>query len=131
VLVVVIVASYSIWSYLHYRDYLNKTLHETGRWAVIMDSNGDIMAVETTSAEVWDQLVELCNNDEERWIGGIVNEYNNKWGFRFDPDTIIIATVTIEGAQSYIQGISGDLDYWIHTWANVAYVMASVVETHE
>jgi hypothetical protein len=131
VLVVVIVASYSVWSYMNYLDYLNKTIHETGRWAVIMDSKGDIIAVETTSDEVWDQLMDLYNNKEERWIGGIVKEYNNKWGFRFKPDTIIIAEITIEGAQSNIEGISGDLDYWINTWANVAYVMASVVETHD
>jgi hypothetical protein len=130
ILVVVVVASYSVWSYLNYLDYLNKTLHETGRWAVIMDSKGDIIAVETTSEMIWDQLLDLYNNKEERWIGGIIKEYQNKWGFHFKLDTIIIATVTIEGAQSYIQGISGDLDYWINTWTNVAYVMASVVEIH-
>jgi hypothetical protein len=96
-----------------------------------MDSKSDIMAVETTSNEAWDQLVELYKTGEERWIGGIVAEYNNAWGFRFKPDTIIIAEITIEGAQSTIQGISGDLDYWINTWANVAYVMASIVEIHE
>jgi len=131
VLVVIAVASYSVWNYISYLDYLNKTIHETGRWAVIMDSKGDIIAVETTSDEIWDQLVDLYSNKEERWIGGIVREYSNKWGFRFKPDTIVIATITIEGAQSNIQGISGDLDYWINTWANIAYVMASVVETHE
>jgi hypothetical protein len=130
VLVVVIVASYSVWSYMNHLDYLNKTIHETGRWAVIRDSKGDIMAVETTNDEVWDQLADLHNDKEERWIGGIVKEYNNKWGFRFKPDTIIIASITIEGAQSYIQGISGDLDYWMNTWTNVAYVMASIVEIH-
>ncbi|UCH02583.1 MAG: hypothetical protein JSV20_02000 [Candidatus Bathyarchaeota archaeon] len=131
VLVVIVVASYSAWSYMNHLDYLDKTVHETGIWAVIMDSKGDIMAVETTSDEVWDHLVDLYNDEEERWIGGIVAEYNNKWGFRFKLDTIVIAKITIEGAQSNIQGISGDLDYWINTWANVAYVMASVVETHE
>ena len=57
--------------------------------------------------------------------------YDNRWGFHFKPDTIIIATVTIEGAQSKIQGISSDLDYWIKTWSNIAYIMASVVEKHE
>ena len=131
VLIVVVAASYSVWSYINYLDYLDKTIHETGRWAVIMDSHGDIIAIETTSDEVWDQLVDLYQSKEERWIGSMVEEYENAWGFRFKPDTMIIATITIEGAQSTIQGISGDLDYWINTWANVAYVLARVVEIHQ
>jgi len=131
VLIVVIVASYSVWSYLNYVEYVNKTSHETSRWAVIMDSKAEIMAVETTSDEVWNRLVELYENKEERWVGGVIEEYDNKWGFRFKPSTITIATITIEGAQSYITGISGDLDYWINVWANVAYVLANVIEIHD
>ena len=131
VVVAVAMGGYSVWSYMNHLDYLSKTVHETDRWAVIVDSKGDIIAVETTSDEVWNQLVELHEKDEERWIGGIVEEYGNKWGFRFRPDTIIIATITIEGAQSNIQGISADLEYWIDIWANVAYVWASVVEIRE
>ena len=68
VLVVVIMASYSIWSYVNYLDYLNKTIHETGRWAVIMDSKADVMAIETTSNEVWNQLVDLRNKEEENGL---------------------------------------------------------------
>ena len=45
----VVVVSYSVWSYMNHLDYLSKTIHETGRWAVITDSKGDIMAVETAS----------------------------------------------------------------------------------
>lgn len=131
VVVAVAMGGYSVWGYVDHLDYLSKTVHETDRWAVIVDSKGDIIAVETTSDEVWNQLVELHESNEERWIGGIVEEYSNKWGFRFRPDTIIIATITIEGAQSNIQGISADLEYWIDIWANVAYVWASVVEIRE
>jgi hypothetical protein len=65
------------------------------------------------------------------WIGGIVEEYDNYWGFRFDPNTIIIAEITIEGAQSNIQGISNDLNYWINVWTKQAYVLAKVIEIHE
>ncbi|MCZ2809355.1 MAG: hypothetical protein O2V44_08380 [Candidatus Bathyarchaeota archaeon] len=128
---VVIVASFSVWSYINHLDYLEKTVHESERWMVIMDSKGDIIAVETTSNVIWNQLEELYASKERRWIGGIVEEYNNKWGFRLQPDTITIAEITIEGAQSNIHGISGDLNYWIKIWANIAYVMASVVEIHE
>ncbi len=65
------------------------------------------------------------------WIGGIIELYNNKWGFRFKPDTIVVAQITIEGAQSNIQGISEDLDYWVNVWTKEAYVLANVVEIHE
>lgn len=57
--VVAVVVSSSVWSYISYLDYSNKTVHEAGRWAVIMDSKCDIMAVETTSDGVWDQMIEL------------------------------------------------------------------------
>ena len=119
---------------LRYMDKIertNKTVHETSRWAGIIDSKGDIIAVETTCDEVWDQLVDLHHNPTEMWIGGVVEVYENTWGFRFKPDTIIIAHITIEGVQSNIRGISEDLDYWINTWAKETYVLATVTEVHE
>jgi hypothetical protein len=65
------------------------------------------------------------------WIGGFVETYSNKWGFRFKPDTIVVAQITIEGAQSNIHAMSRDLDYWINTWPNIAYVLAKVIEVHQ
>lgn len=127
---VVAIASVFVWSYLSHLGYLREIVHETGRWAVIKDSKGDHIAVEPTSDDVWNQLVELYNNKTVRWIGGVVEEYDNKWGFRFKPETIIVAEVTVEGAQSWIRGISEDLDYWINLgW--VTYVSARVTEIHE
>jgi hypothetical protein len=112
-------------------DYFSKTKHETKRWAVIQDSKNDIIAVETSDEDVWISLKNLYQNKSEMWIGGIVEEYDNYWGFRFDPNTIIIAEITIEGAQSNIQGISGDLNYWTKVWTKQAYVLAKVIEIHE
>ncbi len=126
-----VIAAASIYSYMSYTDYLGKTTHETDRWAVITDSKGDIIAVETTSDTIWSQLVELHQNQTQMWIGGIVQEFNNTWRFHFKPNTIIVAQITIEGAQSNIKGISDDLDYWIHTWAREAYVLSRVTEIHE
>ena len=123
---------YSILTYTNHLDYLGKTLHETDRWAVIMDTKNDIIAVETTTNETWNTLVHLHQNQTIMWIGGVVvDEYNNKWGFRFKPETIIVAEITIEGAQSNIQGISDDLNYWINVWAKETYVLARVTEIHE
>ena len=59
---------------MNYLDYLNKMIHETGRWAVIMDSKGEFIAVEISNEEIWNQLVDLQESNEERWIGGMVEE---------------------------------------------------------
>jgi hypothetical protein len=95
------------------------------RWVLIEDLNGDRLKVRTFDDEVWAQLVQLYYNGSERWIGGIVETYENEWGFRFDPDTIQIWEYTAEGAQSSIILISEDLAYWL---GNIAYVCATVVE---
>ena len=112
-------------------DYLSKTKHDTQRWAVIVDSHGDVIAVETTDQVVWDTLKALGLNQTEMWVGGVVEEYNNYWGFRFKPASIVVAEITIEGAQSNIRGISRDLDYWINVWSTQAYVLARISELHE
>jgi hypothetical protein len=81
--------------------------------------------VETTSDEVWSLLVQLYYNRSERWIGGIVEEYANEWGFRFDPNTIIVEVTVIEVWQTTIKGISENLNYWL---GETACVGAKVVE---
>jgi hypothetical protein len=129
VIAVVIISGVLI--YWNNLDQQPKTKHETNRWAVITDSKGDIIAVETSSLTVWNDLKNLEENQTQLWIGGTIEEYDNYWGFRFNPDTIITAEITIEGAQATIQFISDDLDYWINTWQNEAYVFAQVTEIHE
>ncbi|MFW6117380.1 MAG: hypothetical protein ACOC6G_02205 [Thermoproteota archaeon] len=126
-----VVMIYSVYSYMNYVDYVGKTVHETDRWTVIKDSKGDIISVETVSDQVWDQLVDLHQNQTRMWIGGVVERYDNTWGFRFKPRTIIIAQITIEAAQSNIKGISQNLDYWIETWGIETYVLARVTKVHE
>ena len=128
---VIAVIGYSVWAYVNQQDYLAKTVHETTRWAVIRDSRGNIIAIEPTENEVWTVLRSLQQNQTAMWIGGVVEEYDNRWGFRFKPDTIVAAQFTVEGGQSNIQGISEDLDYWTTTWAKETYVLARVAEIHE
>jgi hypothetical protein len=129
--IAIVIIAFLVWIYWTEINYSGKTKHETNAWAVIKDSKGDVISVETTSSVVWDNLVGLHDNQTEMWIGGIVEEYDNYWGFRFRPDTIVVAQITIEGAQSNIQGISGDLNYWISVWTKEAYVLSNVVETHQ
>ncbi len=135
IIVIIVIASamigYLLLTYWNNLAYFSKTKHETERWSVIVDTKKDIIAIETTDPDIWVSLKNLNENQTEMWIGGIVEEYHNHWGFRFRPDTIVIAEITIEGAQSNIQGISGDLNYWINVWTKQAYVLAKVVEIHE
>lgn len=128
-LIAMSIAGHLIWNHLNYSDYLNEIVHETERWAVIEDIEGNHITVEPESDQVWDRLVDLNQNGTRMWIGGIVEEYENKWKFRFKPENITVAEVTAEGLQATIQFISGNLDYWLDLgWA---YVSAKVTEIHE
>jgi len=125
-ILVVVVLSTAVWAI--YVDSLNAVKHETSRWAVIQDVNGDRMAVEPVSGNVWSELVQLNQNGTRMWVGGIVERYGNKWGFRFKPDSVTVAQVTAEGLQATIRDISADIDYWLNLgWT---YVGSRVVEVH-
>lgn len=102
--------------------------HDTARWAVIEDVNGDRMAVEPTDDGVWAELVRMNQNGTEQWVGGIVERYDSYWGFRFRPSTVTTAEVTAEGLQATIEFISSDIGYWESLgWA---YVSAQVIEVN-
>ncbi len=107
--------------------YLNPIVHETDQWAVIKDVNGDLLAVETSSDVTWDQLVQLNQNGTTEWIGGIVQAFGGRWGFRFAPENITITDITVEGLQTTIRDLSNNLDNWLDTQA---YVSVTVVEIH-
>jgi hypothetical protein len=130
VAVVVVVLSVSLVLVYLNVDYANKTKHELPRYVVITDSKNDVISVETSDPEPWRALGALYNTQSQLWIGGVVEDYDNYWGFRFDPDTIVVAEITVEGGQSSIRGISDDLDYWKNTWQNQVYVLARVTEVH-
>jgi hypothetical protein len=114
-------------AWMSFRLPADNLKHETTRWAVIEDYGGDRVAVETARAEVWSQLVQLNQNGSRLWIGGIVERYNNSWGFRFKPETLALAEVTAEGSQATIRYISENLNQWLNGWA---YVDAKVTEIH-
>jgi len=127
IVLTVAIAALGVVVLINYMRKLDSLKHETDRWAVIKDVNGDRIAVETVSDEVWSQLVQLNQNGSERFVGGIVVEYDNKWGFRFDPNNVTVAEFTAEGLQATIRYISENLDYWLDGWA---YVHAKVTEIH-
>jgi len=126
VIVVVVILSVAVWT--SFVDSLNAVRHETDRWAVIEDVNGDRMAVEPISDHIWSELVQLNQNGTRMFVGGIVERYDNKWGFRFKPDSVRVAEFTAEGLQATIREINANIDYWLNLgWA---YVSAKVVEIH-
>jgi len=95
---------------------------------VIEDGNGGKIAVEPISDHIWLELIQLNQNGTRMWVGGIVERYDNKWGFRFKPDSVTVAEVTAEGLQTTIKDISTNIDYWLNLgWA---YVWAKVIEIH-
>ena len=101
--------------------------HETNRWAVIEDVNGDQIAVETIRNETWAELVRLRQNGSRLWVGSFVEAYDNLWGFRFSPGNLTVAEVTAEGLQANIKYISANLANWM---GQLAYVSARVVDVH-
>jgi len=126
-LITVAVAALSVTIWTRHLEELSALKHDTDRWAVIQDVNGDRMAVEPTSGEVWSQLVQLSQNGSRRWVGGMVERYDNKWGFRFNPETVTVAEVTIEEAQATIKYISEHVDERLDKWT---YVSSRVAEVH-
>jgi hypothetical protein len=72
-------------------------------------------------------MTQLHQNQSTRFVGGIVERYENKWNFRFKPETVTIAEFTAEGLQATIRYISDNLEYWIDGWA---YVSARVTQIH-
>ncbi|MCW4019895.1 MAG: hypothetical protein NWF14_01510 [Candidatus Bathyarchaeota archaeon] len=125
---VLIIDGALVWHYLRYQDYLSEIVHETDRWAVIEDVQGNHLAVEPTSGEVWNVLVELHQNQTEMWVGGAVERYENKWGFRLRPENITVAQFTAEGLQATIQFVSENLDYWLNL--GLVYIGSKVIEIH-
>jgi hypothetical protein len=114
----ILVFGFAVW--VRYVDTLNALKHETKRWAVIEDINGYRMAVEQISDHVWSELVELSQNGVRKLIGGIVERYDNKWGFRFKPNSVTIAEYTAEGLQATIEYISTHINYWLKSGVYVS-----------
>jgi hypothetical protein len=113
---------------IEYTDYMKETVHDTYKWAVIEDSQGKHMAVETIDAITWNDLRNLNLNKTKAFIGGKIEEYNNKWGFRFKPDSILIVRSGVEDSHLNIEQISSDLDYWKNI--GIVYIYAKITETH-
>lgn len=127
IVVFLAVLALGVYWWMSYSNLMFALKHGTSRWAVIVDREGSRMAVEPVSDEVWERLVQLCENQSLRFVGGIVELYENKWGFRFKPENVTVAEFTAEGLQANIRYVGENLEYWLGGWA---YVSSRVAETH-
>jgi hypothetical protein len=127
--VTLMIVSALVWS----NSFIDVAASAENRIAIIEDVNGDRIGVEPTSDEVWNRLVELYHTREKMWIGGVVEVFifirpdpNYPWGFRFKPETVVVAEITAEGLQTTIRDICENLDYWRQL--GHAYVFAKVID---
>lgn len=95
---------------------------------LVEDLEGDTMviAVDPAQGEALDALAEMALTGEARWVGGEVEAFENAFGFRFHPDTVVVAEFTAEGLQagSY-RAIQEDFAYW--QGLGVVYIWGTVV----
>lgn len=87
------------------------------RYVVIADTWNDTLVVETTNEIVWSDLTQMYLTKKERFVCGTVDRYNNRWGFRLRPSTIIVADVTAEALQTYLRYVRSHLSYWLNNTA--------------
>ncbi len=82
--------------------------------------------VDPSRQEAMDALMEMHGTGEAKWVGGEIESFENEFGFRFKPDTIVVADLTAEGAQAvFYRTIQDDFAYW--QAFGVIYVEGSVV----
>ena len=124
---IVVPITFIYWSRLNYFD---RTVHSGNIWVVIEDSEGNLIAIDSpnTNNIEWDELVRLNQNKTEVFIGGAIEQYDNKWGFRFKPDSIAISPFVPNVVQGAIKQISSNLNYW--KTLRTVYIYVKVVEIH-
>ncbi len=64
--------------------------HETNRWAIIEDIDGNQLAVDMSNSSIWEQIRKVyeTNLSSHIFIYGIVVSYDNSWQFRLEPSTV-------------------------------------------
>lgn len=102
------------------------------RCVLIVDGHGDALEVEATNDETWAHLIQLFQQFQSGQaqmylIGGVVEAYDNEWGFRFDPNTIATPEYVAEILMANIAQISENLGYWL---GGYAFASAYVVEAY-
>jgi len=88
--------------------------HETNRWAIANDIEGNLIAIEVSNSSLWEELqfdYEL-NLDSEICIIGLIIAYNNLWGFRLEPSTVHLESPYSRSSATILE-IANSLDYYL------------------
>ncbi len=95
---------------------------------LVGDPDGDRVEilVDPSRQEAIDALMEMHVTGEAKWVGGEIESFDTAFGFRFKPDTIVVADFTAEGSQAvFYRTIRDDFAYWqaygfVYVWGIVA-----------
>ena len=82
---------------------------------LVEDIDGDRMSIRASknNQDALDALTEMSKTGQTMWVGGEIQDFKNKFGFRFSPDTVAVAEITAEGLQAAkYKSIQEDIDYW-------------------
>lgn len=90
------------------------------------DGNRVEILVDSTRQEAIDALMEIHVTGDAKWVGGEIESFESEFGFRFKPDTMVVADITAEGAQAvFYRTIQDDFTYWqafgvVYIWGTVS-----------
>ncbi len=94
--------------------------HETNRWAIIEDYDGNQLAIDAFNSSIWNELrkdwKELrkdsgTNLSAPMFIFGLVVSYDNSWQFRFEPSTVSSTIGYIKEPSYTIIEIANNLEW--------------------
>ncbi|MHA1187929.1 MAG: hypothetical protein ACTSSK_13835, partial [Candidatus Heimdallarchaeota archaeon] len=93
--------------------------HETNRWMLIRDNDGNKIAVEAINSNLWDELITFYqmyeNSGNPLSIWGVITSYNNTWQFRLDPATLYFRLGIFPSMVYSINEISDNLEMHLST----------------
>ncbi|MFY3740791.1 MAG: plastocyanin [Candidatus Nitrosomirales archaeon] len=107
---------------------------------LVEDIDGDDMyiRVSPSTPEAQDALIEMAKTGERRWVGGeLVESSDKKFGFIFEPHSIVVAEITAEGLQAAkYKTLQEDFDYWkglgtVYISGKVINIREKVTVTHQ
>ena len=106
--------------------------HETTRWAVIEDYNGNQLAIEPENTTIWEEIVEFRKNESHMYVGyltGLIVPYDNFWQFRFEPSTITVHwSISSRSSDARIIYVANNLDSLLYQEFGINVVSISFPE---
>lgn len=79
----------------------------------------------------WQDIIDMYMSKTRKWIGGQLIEDTNKWGFNFNPSSIVVVNATDESLQTSLWKIGNNTDYWFNVPDGVCYMNVTVFGIQE